>query len=183
MRGAIRYKQGRYDDAVINFDRAIERDNNYFVHYLSRGLTFAKQKQNSRAKTDLNQSVRLLPTATAYQALGQLAEDEGDLESAKQYYAQAGQGQGAEGQAARLSLTRLELPERPDKYIEARVGRDDRNRYVVQVRNRAALPVKLRCRIKRNRPVRRRPKPTRSNWKRRQAPTNSVCKRDNPDAH
>lgn len=142
LRGAIRYKQGRYDDAVINFDRAIERDNGYFVYYLSRGLTFAKQQQNSRAKADLSQSVRLLPTASAYQALGQLAESEGDLQAAKQYYAQAGQGQGAEGQAARLSLTRLELPDQPAKYIQARVGLDDKNRYVVLVRNNAELAVR-----------------------------------------
>jgi len=142
LRGAIRYKQARYGDAVINFDRAIERDSGYFVYYLSRGLTFAKQKENSRAKADLSQSVRLLPTASAYQALGQLAEEEGDLEAAKHYYAQAGQGQGAEGQAARLSLTRLELPEQPAKYIQARVGLDDSNRYVVLVRNSAGLAVR-----------------------------------------
>ncbi len=142
LRGSIRYKQSRYDDALTNFDRAIERDSGYFVYYLSRGLTFAKQQQNGRAKSDLSQSVRLLPTASAYQALGQLAEAEGDLEAAKQYYAQAGQGQGAEGQAARLSLTRLELPEQPAKYIQTRVGLDDNNRYVLLVRNNAGLAVK-----------------------------------------
>ena len=142
LRGAIRYKQARYDDAVINFDRAIERDNGYFLYYLSRGLTFLKRQENGRAKADLNQSVRLLPTASAYQALGQLAEAEGDLAAAKQYYAQAGQSQGAEGQAARLSLTRLELPEQPAKYIEARAGLDGSGRYVVQVSNRAGLAVR-----------------------------------------
>ncbi len=141
LRGAIRYKQARYEDAVTNFDRAIERDSGYFLYYLSRGLTLAKQQQNSRAKADLNQSVRLLPTATAYQALGQLAESEGDLTAAKEYYALAGQGQGAEGQAARLSLTRLELPEQPAKYIEARVGLDGSGRYVLQVANMAGLAV------------------------------------------
>ena len=141
MRGAIRYRQGRYDDALINFDRAIERDDGYFVYYLSRGLTHSRKGARSLAKADLSQSVRLLPTATAYQALGQLAEEEGDIETAKRYYAQAGQDSGAAGQTALASFTRLDLPTQPAKYIQARVGLDARNRYVVQVVNQARLPV------------------------------------------
>jgi len=142
LRGSIRYKQARYDDALVNFNRAVERDDGYFVHLLSRGLTFSKQKQRAQAKQDLSRSVRLLPTATAYQALGEIAEADGDLQSAKRYYAQAGQSQGAEGQAAREQLTRLELPEQPAKYVQARIGLDDRNRYVLQVRNLSTLAMR-----------------------------------------
>lgn len=141
LRGAIRYKQRRYEDAVTNFDRAVSRDDGYFLYFLSRGLALSKLSDNSRAKADLTRSVRLLPTAPAYQALGELAEAEGDVERAKQYYAQAGQSPGAEGQAARESLVRLELPTQPAKYIDAQVSLDDRNRLVLQVRNRAVLPV------------------------------------------
>jgi predicted Zn-dependent protease len=141
LRGSIRLKQSRYDDAVTNFDRAIARDSTYYLHYLNRGLALSKAQQRSRAKADLAQSVRLLPTASAYQVLGQIAEAEGDAQTAKQYYAQAGQSQSAEGQAARQSLMRLELPQQPAKYIDVRVGTDERDRYVLQVRNPTSLAV------------------------------------------
>ncbi|XOV85215.1 MAG: M48 family metalloprotease [bacterium] len=139
LRGSIRYRQERYADAITNFDRALERDDSYFLYYLSRGLSHAELGRRDIARRDLSASVRLLPTAPAYQALGKLAEADGDLERAKQYYAQAGQSNGQEGQAARASLVRLELPSQPAKYIAAGVSRDDRGRLVLQVSNRATL--------------------------------------------
>ncbi len=141
LRGSIRLRQSRYDDAVINFDRAIARDDGYYVHYLGRGLALSEQGQRARAKADLTRSVRLLPTATAYQTLGQIAEAEGDAKTAQQYYAQAGQSQSAEGVAARQSLMRLELGQRPAKYIAVRVGKNERGRYVLRVRNQGGLAV------------------------------------------
>ena len=139
LRGSIRFRQNRYEDAITNFDRALARDDSYFLYYLSRGLSYAELGQRDVARRDLSASVRLLPTAPAYQALGKLAEADGDVERAKQYYAQAGQSNGQEGQAARASLVRLELPSQPAKYIAARVSRDDRDRLVLQVNNRASL--------------------------------------------
>ncbi len=139
LRGSIRYRQNRYEDAITNFDRALARDDSYFLYYLSRGLSYAELGQRDTARRDLSASVRLLPTAPAYQALGKLAEADGDVERAKQYYAQAGQSNGQEGQAARASLVRLELPSQPAKYIAARVSRDDRGRLVLQVSNGASL--------------------------------------------
>ncbi len=139
LRGAIRYQQKRYDDAVTNFDRAVALDDGYFVYYLQRGLSHMQAGNRSRAKTDLDLSVRLLPTSTAYNALGRLAEQEGDAEAAKRYYAQAGQGQGAAGTAARASLVRLEVPSQPGKYVDAQVGRDERGQVIVQVVNRAPV--------------------------------------------
>ena len=142
LRGAIRLKQKRYGDAVTNFDRALARDSGYFAYYLNRGLAHAQNKARGAAKSDLNQSVRLLPTATAYRALGNIAEQEGDTQAATRYYAQAGQGQGSDSQAARASLVRLELPRQPAKYLQTRVGRDESNRWLLQVSNRADVAVR-----------------------------------------
>ena len=90
----------------------------------------------------INASLDLLPTASAYQALGELAESEGDMSNAKRYYAQAGKGQGPESQAAIASLTRLELPEQPEKYIGARMSLGSDNTYRLLVINRAAVALK-----------------------------------------
>ena len=38
MRGEIRARQGRYQDAITNFDRAVDRDPEFFSYYLGRGM-------------------------------------------------------------------------------------------------------------------------------------------------
>ncbi len=142
LRGAIRAKQKRYQDAVTNLDRAVALNPDYFSYYLHRGLAYVAVNQRQQAKADLDRSVRLLPTAPAFQALGQIAEAEGDTEAAKRYYAQAGQGNGQSSTAARYSLVRLDLPSQPAKYIAARAARDERGRWVLEVKNRAGVPLK-----------------------------------------
>ncbi len=125
FRGDVRYKQKRYDDAVTNYDRAISRDDAYFAYVLGRGLARLELGQRAAAKTDLNRSVELLPTAPAYQALGRIAESEGDVERALAYYDAAGQSDSAVGRAARSRYVAIDLPRRPDRYISARVGSVD----------------------------------------------------------
>lgn len=69
LRGAIRMQQERYDDAVINFNRAIERDPEYFGYYLHRGAIKSKQGKREEARQDLERSMALLPTAQAQEML------------------------------------------------------------------------------------------------------------------
>ena len=141
LRGAIRFQQNRFADSITNFDRAIRADDSYFVYHLQRGLAHAKNKNRNSAKADLNRSLKLLPTSTAFQALGQIAESEGNSDAAKRYYAQASQGGGQAAQTALVSLVRLELPAQPNKYIRAQAGRDGQGRYILQVINSAPVTV------------------------------------------
>jgi predicted Zn-dependent protease len=109
LRGDIRYQQKRYDDAVINYTRAIERSGRagYFGHYLGRGMAYAQQGDRAMAKSDLNASVELLPTTVAYLELGKIAEAEGDVELAARYYQAAGQGGGPVAEEAQARYARL----------------------------------------------------------------------------
>lgn len=107
LRGDIRYEQGRYGDAIINYDRAIERDDAFYGHYLGRGMSYVQQGDRTRAKADLNASVELLPTTIAYLELGKIAEAEGNTELAGRYYQAAGQSEGPVGQEARARYARL----------------------------------------------------------------------------
>ena len=107
LRGDIRYEQERFADAIINYDRAIERDDAYYGHYLGRGMSYVGQGDRSRAKADLNASVELLPTTIAYLELGKIAEAEGNTELAGRYYQAAGQSDGPVGQEARARYARL----------------------------------------------------------------------------
>ena len=107
MRGEIRLRQKRYDDALTNFDRAIERDRRFYAYYLGRGISKAALGQKAGAKSDLNASLELLPTTIAYLELGKIAESEGDREAAARYYDAAGQSQGPVGEEARARRARL----------------------------------------------------------------------------
>ncbi len=91
LRGDIRFRQKRFDDAIINYNRAIDRNDKYYAYYLGRGLALTEQGQRARAKVDLNASVELLPTTVAYLELGKIAEAEGNTDLAARYYQAAGQ--------------------------------------------------------------------------------------------
>ena len=142
LRGAIRYRQDRFDDALTNFNRAIARDDAYFAHFLQRGLTHKQVDQRDSAKQDLAQSVRLMPTGIAYHALGEIAEQEGNSDAAKRYYAQASEDQGAAGTAARLGLARLELSDQPGKYLRASAFQGNDGAVLIRVINQAPLAVR-----------------------------------------
>ncbi len=107
LRGDIRYEQGRFGDAIINYNRAIERDDGFYGHYLGRGMSYVGQGNRAQAKADLNASVELLPTTIAYLELGKIAEAEGNTDLAGRYYQAAGQSDGPVGQEARARYNRL----------------------------------------------------------------------------
>ena len=107
VRGDISFQQKNYADAAANYNRAIGYDKNYYHYYLGRGMASALSGSGGTAKPDLEQSLKLLPTTTAYSALGQIAEREGNQDLALKYYAAAGQSDSSTGAAARASYNRL----------------------------------------------------------------------------
>jgi predicted Zn-dependent protease len=141
LRGDIRLKQQHYKDAITNYDRAIQHNSKYFHFYLQRGLAHLKLNEKSVGEADLKKSVNLLPTAPAMNALGNLALERGDKETAKKYFAAAAGSSSNAGKAAAYSLVRLDLPDRPDKYLQIRFGRDDNRYLLVQIRNTTAQTV------------------------------------------
>ena len=86
-------------------------------------------------------SVRLLPTADAIYALGTLAERRGDRQAALEYYTQAASSQSPAGQAAEEATVRLDLPNNPGKYIQARGGLDNSGQLIVEVANPTRVAV------------------------------------------
>ncbi|MBV1906258.1 MAG: M48 family metalloprotease [Pseudomonadales bacterium] len=121
LRGNIRYRQNRYTDAVVNYDRAIQRDDAYFAWYLGRGLSQIKLNHKDKAKVDLELSLGILPTATAYNELGHLAEDSGNEDAALRYYAQAAKSNSTAGKQAAGRYLGIDLTRQPAVYITARI--------------------------------------------------------------
>ena len=141
MRGEIRARQGRYQDAVTNFDRAISRDAEFFSFYLGRGMAHARLDKPAQAESDLTRSLQLLPTTIAYLELGRIAEAQGDTEAAAKYYEAAGQSSGEIGQEARASLVRVDLANRPDRYLRSQTGQADDGRWLLRVTNDSGASV------------------------------------------
>jgi predicted Zn-dependent protease len=123
------------------YTEAIVRNDRFFYYYLQRGLIAERQKQDENARSDLETSVKLLPTGAAYYALGNIASRARDLDSAKQYYAAAAGSEGEIGRAAGLALMRLELPQNPGKYIRVQSGLDPQGMLVVAVANPTPVAV------------------------------------------
>ncbi len=141
LRGDIRRMQGRHEDAVTNYDRAIARDDGYFAYYLGRGLARSQLGRRDAAKEDFSRSVNYLPTAVAYSELGKIAESEGNSDAAVRYYEAAASAPGAAGQQAMQGLVRLDLPRQPGKYVRAELARGARGEVLLKVTN--TTPVTL----------------------------------------
>lgn len=142
FQGEVLYRQERYREALTSFEQALQRDNGFFRHHLLRGLAREKTGDSRGARQDLERSIELLPTATAYHALGRLALAEGRRRQAMDYLRQAAGSRSAEGQAAAETLARLELPENPERYLKVGLDLDRQGRVQVVVENPTLLTVR-----------------------------------------
>lgn len=140
--GDIDASARRYADAVRHYADAIARNDNFFYYHLQKGLAHRQLRQWEDSRASLETSVRLLPTADAYYALGVLAEQRGDRQNALEYYTQAASSSGAAGRAAQEATVRLDLPSNPGRYIQARGGLDNSGQLIVEVAN--STPVAVR---------------------------------------
>jgi predicted Zn-dependent protease len=138
LRGEARYRQKRFEDAIVNYDRAIARHEDFFAYHLGRGLSHMELGQRQAARTDLERSVALLPTAPAYNGLGRIAEADGQVDTAMRYYQAAAQSDTSSGRAARARYVTLDLPRRPGEYVRTRVTLLD-GQPVLEVANAAGI--------------------------------------------
>jgi predicted Zn-dependent protease len=140
--GDINARGKRNDDAVSAYTRAITNNPEYFPAYVGRGLVRQRMNKIDLAATDLQKSIQLLPTATAHNALGQIEQKRGHIDQAAEHFRIASASQSETGQAAALSLARIDLPRNPGAYLETGVDVDGQQQVVVIVGNRAGVPVR-----------------------------------------
>lgn len=139
LRGDIYLAQDNYGKATSEFTHALGLDDNYYEYYLGRGLARAKQGRKVEARTDLQASNRLLPTAVANNELGELSLASGNKVQAKQYFAEAMNAGGKVGASASMAFAKLDIPENPGKYIEVRPAIDNNGELRAIVANRTSL--------------------------------------------
>lgn len=141
LRGDILYKEERYREALADYNRAIELNNGYFYYYLQRGLARKKLNQTGEAYADLQRSSKLLPTATAYNNLGELELAAGSVLKAKEYFLEAAASDSPAGREARVSLLRLDFPGNAEKYIRIQIGLDHKGYILAKIINQTPLAV------------------------------------------
>ncbi len=133
--GDIRMRQQRFQDAIVHYSHALQRDANYFHYYLQRGLARIEMNNRIQGKTDLEKSVALLPTAPALNTLGLVSLDTGNRMKAKQYFLKASGSRSQSGKNARRAFIRLDLEDNPGKYLRLRFGLDKAHYLLAQVTN------------------------------------------------
>lgn len=141
LHGDVRLTERNYQSAVQDYTRALERRDDFFYYYLQRGLAKKELGDRSGAVSDLERSRQLMPTAPAEYALGNLAEQRGDLDAAIAHYKVVAKAGGDYGKAAMNNLVKLELPRNPASYFAQKCGADSRGNLIVQVQNRANVAV------------------------------------------
>ena len=108
LRGDALAKQGRHEQAVQAYDRAVSRNREYFAFHLGRGLSHQALGNTSQARRDFQRSNDLLPNAIAHNALGKLALAAGNRDRAQGHFTLAAQSDSPEGREARELLQRMQ---------------------------------------------------------------------------
>jgi len=149
LRGDIDYAQKNYQRAVNQYSEALEHNPQYFKFYLGRGESYRNLNRLDLAERDLTASAKLLPTADALYGLGQIAESQGNVNKAMQYYAnvvgenpsQSPALQTPAGKASYERMVTLDLPRNPGKYVSVRRNIDQKGRVYLELANRAPTAV------------------------------------------
>ncbi|MGE0031088.1 MAG: M48 family metalloprotease [Steroidobacteraceae bacterium] len=141
LKGDAYLVQKNYRAATQAYTDALSRNDGFFYYHLQRGLIAERERNDAAARADLENSIRLLPTGPAYNALGNIALRARQNVQAKQYFAAASGAQGEAGVAATRSLLRLDLPDNPEKYLRKQATLDQAGMLVVAIGNPTGLPV------------------------------------------
>lgn len=141
LKGDAYLVQKNYRAATQAYTEAISRNDGFFYYHLQRGLIAERERNDAAARADLENSIRLLPTGPAYNALGNIAQRARQYDEAKKYFASAAGAPGEVGMAATLSLLRLDLPDNPEKYLHKQAALDQGGMLVIAVGNATTVPV------------------------------------------
>jgi len=133
--GDIELEKNQPSAAKQHYDKALGLNNKFFYYHLQRGLINEQLNAHGEAKRDLDKSIKLLPTANAYNSLGNIAKLSGDVNKAKDYFIKAAGDKGESGKLAYSSLVELDLADNPGKYIKVRTGMNERGRLIAEITN------------------------------------------------
>jgi predicted Zn-dependent protease len=142
LRGDTHFLQERYSDALADYNRAIERNDNYFYFYLQRGQARKKLNLGEEAFADLEKSTRLLPTAKAYNSMGELELARGNRQKAIRNFAEAATSDSPLGIQARTTLLKLDFPGYAGRYFDILIGLEPEGYLQTRISNRGPVGIR-----------------------------------------
>jgi predicted Zn-dependent protease len=137
--GDLYVEEKQPNQALRAFNRAIELDSSFFYHPLRRGQLLMEQGENRSARSDLERSLELLPTAQAHYLLGSLDRRDGNHDSARYHYEQAAQSESQAGTDAQRELVLMDIGNEPGKYVATRQAADSQGRLYCTIGNRTRI--------------------------------------------
>ncbi|KHE93212.1 MAG: M48 family metalloprotease [Candidatus Scalindua rubra] len=139
--GDVYMKQQKYQNALASYNKAVDLNSEFFYFYVQRGLNKQQLGDQQGARTDLERSTKLLPTAPALNALGNISLAQGNRREAMQYFKDASVSNSEPGRQAALSFVKLDMHENPGSHIKTHVSLDNNRYVVITVTNPTPLPV------------------------------------------
>ncbi len=139
--GDVYMKQQQYQNALASYNKAVERNDKFFYFYAQRGLTKEELGDRHGARSDLEKSIDLLPTATALNALGNMSLAQGNRREALQYYKDAATSNSEPGRQAALSFVKLDMPGNPNSHLKTRVSLNRMQFVIVRITNPTPVSV------------------------------------------
>jgi predicted Zn-dependent protease len=140
--GDVYMEQKKYQNALTSYNKAVGLNSEFFYYYMQRGLNKQKLGDQQGARTDLEKSAKLLPTATALNALGNMSLAQGNRQKALGYFRDAATSNSGPGRQAAQSYVRLDMSENPNNYIKTRVKLNQKRFVVITVSNSSPIPVR-----------------------------------------
>jgi len=146
--GDVSLQQKNNQAALGFYDKAIKMQPDYFRPHVQSGIALNNLGRKAEAEKALLHSNALLPTASSYYLLGQLAEGRGDVDAAMQNYQLAASSDSSVGQSSNARLLQLDLPRNPAKYLPVEVQLDTQGNVYALVQNpTAATLAKVQLRV------------------------------------
>ncbi|NNF16125.1 MAG: M48 family metalloprotease [Gammaproteobacteria bacterium] len=139
--GDVHLQSRDWQTAIDYYNAALEKNSNFFQTWLTRGMATLELGNWQAAEDDLQQSIRLLPTATAYHRLGMIALNTGRSQEAVKYLEQAASSDSDVGRDAQARLARLQIESEPERFIGGQIGVNNSGYVIIQVVNKAPIAI------------------------------------------
>jgi predicted Zn-dependent protease len=141
LQGDIYALDKQPEQALTSYEKAVRANPGFFYGYLRSGQMEYKLGQADRARSRLDRSLELMPTAEAHYLLGMLDKDQGDMNNAMEHFKVAAQSESEASQAATRELVLLDLQNNPSRYVGSRAAVDDQNGVWIQFGNLTQVPI------------------------------------------
>jgi len=142
LQGDIHALNEHTERALASYGKAVDANPGFFYGYLRSGQMQYKLDEPKAARSNLDKSLELMPTAEAHYLLGMLDKDQGNVNSAVEHFRLAAQSETETSQSATRELVLLDLQNNPSKYIGSRAVVDGDNQVWVQFGNLTQVPMK-----------------------------------------